>query len=100
MYYSTHKKQLKAAGFTIIDNNVVDENNVIVAGVGPYSDVWSKSEAVDIIMALLPDAEDDEVVRVRARDENGAFIADDPTTPDVNEAWVTKAAKKVKRKVK
>ena len=26
---------------------------------------------------------------VRARDELGQFIADDPSTPDVDEAWVT-----------
>jgi hypothetical protein len=95
MYFSTHKKQLRAAGFAIIDNNVVDENNFIVAGIGPYSDVWSKSEAVDIIMSLPPD---DEEVLVRARDEKGAFIPDDPATPDVNEAWVKKVAKKVSRK--
>jgi hypothetical protein len=25
---------------------------------------------------------------VRARDDQGRFIADDPATPDVNEAWV------------
>ena len=25
---------------------------------------------------------------VRARDELGQFIADDPSTPDVDEAWV------------
>jgi hypothetical protein len=24
---------------------------------------------------------------VRARNEDGTFIADDPATPDVNEAW-------------
>ncbi len=33
----------------------------------------------------------------RARDENGNFIADDPTT-EVNEAWVVKTAKKVMKK--
>jgi len=97
MYFSTHRKQLRAAGFAIIDNNVVDENNFIVAGIGPYSDVWSKSEAVDIIMSLPPDEEEVEVL-VRARDEKGAFIADDPATPDVNEAWIKKAVKKVSRK--
>ena len=97
MYFSTHRKQLRAAGFAIIDNNVVDENNFIVAGIGPYSDVWSKSEAVDIIMSLPPDEEEVEVL-VRARDEKGAFIADDPATPDVNEAWIKKAVKKVTRK--
>jgi hypothetical protein len=26
----------------------------------------------------------------RARDEKGYFIADDPDTPDVDEAWVKK----------
>jgi hypothetical protein len=34
---------------------------------------------------------------VRARDENGHFIADDPNT-EVNEAWVVKTAKKVLKK--
>lgn len=97
MYFSTHRKQLRAAGFAIIDNNVVDENNFIVAGIGPYSDVWSKSEAVDIIMSLPPDEEEVEVL-VRARDEKGAFIPDDPSTPDVNEAWIKKVVKKVARK--
>jgi hypothetical protein len=29
-----------------------------------------------------------EVERVRARNELGQFIGDDPTTPNVNEAWV------------
>jgi hypothetical protein len=29
----------------------------------------------------------EEPVLVRARDEDGRFIPDDPTTPDVNEAW-------------
>lgn len=28
----------------------------------------------------------------RARDEQGQFVGDDPTTPDVNEAWVEVAA--------
>jgi hypothetical protein len=26
--------------------------------------------------------------RVRARNEDGTFIADDPTTPDINEVWI------------
>jgi hypothetical protein len=39
----------------------------------------------------------EELEMVRARDENGHFIADDPTT-EVNEAWVVKTAKKVLKK--
>jgi hypothetical protein len=39
-----------------------------------------------------------ETVRVRARNEKGQLMADDPSTPDVNEAWTTKIVKKVKGK--
>jgi len=39
-----------------------------------------------------------EIVRVRARNEKGQLMADDPSTPDVNEAWTTKIVKKVKGK--
>ena len=31
---------------------------------------------------------------VRARDEKGRFVADDKSTPDVNEAYTTKTVKK------
>ena len=35
---------------------------------------------------------------VRARDDEGKFIPDDPATPEVNEAWVKKPVKKVAKK--
>jgi hypothetical protein len=41
---------------------------------------------------------EEEVEVVRARDEDGQFIADDPTTPDINEAWVARIKKKVTKK--
>jgi len=34
------------------------------------------------------------VEKVRARNENGTLKADNPSTPDVNEAWEDKPAKK------
>ena len=34
-----------------------------------------------------------ETERVRARNEKGHYIKDDPSTPDVNEAWTTKPKK-------
>ena len=40
---------------------------------------------------------EDELEMVRARNDKGHYIADDPTT-DVNEAWVVKTAKKVMKK--
>jgi len=32
-------------------------------------------------------------VQVRARDEDGKFVGDDESTPDVNEAYTTKRVK-------
>ena len=32
-------------------------------------------------------------VKVRARDEDGKFVGDDESTPDVNEAYTTKRVK-------
>ena len=34
------------------------------------------------------------VEKVRARNDDGTLKADDPSTPDVNEAWETKPATK------
>jgi hypothetical protein len=42
-----------------------------------------------------PVVEEQEVEVVRARDEDGKFIPDDPETPEVNEAWVARIKKKV-----
>ena len=35
-----------------------------------------------------------ETKKVRARNEDGTLKGDDPSTPDVNEAWTTKVIKK------
>ena len=35
-----------------------------------------------------------ETVKVRARNSDGTLKADDPSTPDVNEAWEEKPVKK------
>ena len=39
-----------------------------------------------------------EEVKVRARTKKGKFVADDKSTPDVNEAWTTKRVKKTSKK--
>ena len=44
-----------------------------------------------------PKKTEEKLEMVRARDEDGHFIADDPNT-EVNEAWVVKTAKKVLKK--
>ncbi|MDB4631468.1 hypothetical protein OAF61_03180 [Pseudomonadales bacterium] len=41
-----------------------------------------------------------ETVKVRARNSDGTLKADDPSTPDVNEAWEEQPAKKRGRPAK
>ena len=38
--------------------------------------------------------------KVRARDEEGQFVADDKSTPDVNEAYTEVRVKKLKKRKK
>lgn len=45
-----------------------------------------------------PVVKDVEVELVRATDEEGNLISDDPSTPEVNEAWVARVKKKVTKK--
>ena len=45
-------------------------------------------------------AEEPETEMVRARNEDGSFKADDPETPDVNEAWEEKPVEEVKKTTK
>ena len=39
-----------------------------------------------------------ETKKVRARNKDGTLKGDDPSTPDVNEAWTTKVVKKATTK--
>lgn len=65
----THPGGLFAEGFTALPHEMVAQ-----VGVMPWSDA----------LALLPKPEPE-----RARDALGQFVGDDPSTPDINEAWVT-----------
>tara|TARA_B100000497_G_C7357074_1_gene232093 strand:+ start:291 stop:473 length:183 start_codon:yes stop_codon:yes gene_type:complete len=40
-----------------------------------------------------------ERVEVRARNKKGHYVADDKSTPDINEAYTTKRVKKKKSKI-
>ena len=48
------------------------------------------------VLQFLESLEKEELVR--ARDDEGKFIPDDPATPEVNEAWTTKIKKRVTKK--
>ena len=57
-------------------------------------------ETTIVDAADKPEAKDYEVEVVRARNDKGQLVGDDPSTPDVNEAWTTKVKKKITRKKK
>ena len=61
---------LYADGFALLPSELFAEVGVIA---------WADA------VALLPHPEPE---RIRTRDAQGQFIADDPSTPDVDEAWV------------
>ena len=72
-------------------NKVVDQYGAVLAEY--IRGEWHGKDA-----AALEFAKDTEEVKVRARNEKGQLVGDDPSTPDVNEAWTTKVVKKATKK--
>lgn len=99
MYYNKYKKQLEKAGYSVsATGEVTNSAGNSVAGEGAYSQVWCKDIDVDAICSVKTIEEIKEQLvpkKVRARNDKGHLIGDDPSTPDVNEAWTTKLVKKV-----
>jgi len=123
--FNNKEKELNAAGYTIAGGQVLDASGGPVAGEAAYGDVWYADEHVEAIMAgeVMPSlttttagsasnqamvtvteettiVEPEETEVVRARNAKGQLVGDDPSTPDINEAWTTKTKKKIKGKKK
>tara|TARA_R110002096_G_scaffold401028_1_gene597773 strand:+ start:124 stop:396 length:273 start_codon:yes stop_codon:yes gene_type:complete len=85
------------------DNKVLsDDGKVIAEREKGYGDWISKDASVSISDILdfvngpvIEKVEETEMVR--ARNDKGHYISDDPTTPE-NEAWTTKIIKKLVKK--
>jgi|TARA_R100001126_G_C4808930_1_gene140868 hypothetical protein len=65
----------------------------------------NKDGIYEVVFGPDPDLADaqrkaDELNGVRARDKKGHYVADDPSTPDINEAYVGGKAPKKKAKKK
>ena len=78
-----------------------DDNKVIAEKERGYGDWISKDDSVSISDILdfvngsvTEEVEVEETEMVRARNEKGHYISDDPDTPE-NEAWTTKIVKKI-----
>ena len=120
--FNSKEKELNAAGYTIAGGQVLDASGGPVAGEAAYGDGWYADEHVDAIMAgeVMPSlttstagsasnqamvtvTEETTIVEtevVRARNAKGQLVGDDPSTPDINEAWTTKIKKRVTSKKK
>lgn len=82
-------------------NNVIDQYGAILAEY--IRGEWHTKDPAVLEFIMKQDkfktgADVAEQERVRARNGKGHYIKDDPSTPDVNEAWTTKVVKKVKGK--
>ena len=113
-FYDKYKPALEAAGYRVDEYGCVwDAAGNQSAVEDNYGNVQCKDPNVTRICqeveaapkkpsakkAKKEEPEYEETLEmVRARDKNGHFIADDPDTPDVNEAWVVKTVKKALKK--
>jgi hypothetical protein len=84
---------IEALGYTVIGNTALDINKAIVMD-KPDRDGGFVTEVPELEAIISGVAT---VKTVRARNEKGHYIPDDPDTPE-NEAWTTKVVKKVKGK--
>jgi hypothetical protein len=82
------------------DNKVLsDDGKIIAEKERGYGDWISKDDSVSIsdILEFVNGPVIEETEMIRARNNKGHYIADDPTTPE-NEAWSTKVIKELVKK--
>ena len=95
--FTDNKTALESHGFVVQDENtVLGPQGQPVAGMDAYGQVWFKEEGIEAICngTMVEEPKEQEVEMVRARNDKGHYIKDDPSTPE-NEAWTTKIIKKV-----
>ena len=104
MKFTDWKDALEKAGYVVTEDMVTTKRGDVLAGKDPYGGYFIMDSQIQDIVSKKPELvkatpkkkviAKEELEMVRARDKEGQFIADDPTTPDVNEAWVVKTVKK------
>jgi len=81
-----HESKLEDIGYFVSSDQVVTSRGDVVGVTDPYgSFICDIKEIVDIVSQIETK---EEIKYKRARNEDGHFIADDPETLDINEAWV------------
>ena len=103
MKFTDWKAELEANGYVVTEDLITTQRGDVLAGKDPYGGYFIADSRIQDIVSKKPAPKKktiakEELEMVRARDEDGQFIPDDPSTPDVNEAWVVKTVKKAVRK--
>lgn len=96
MDFKKYEKELNKAGYFITADQVTNSRGDVVGQMDPYGEFHYSDDVMASVIckAMRAEVEVAEVAKVakakkakRARDEDGHFKADDPSTPDVDEAW-------------
>ena len=105
MKFTDWKVELEAAGYVVTDDLITTKRGDVLAGKDPYGGYYVSDSMVQTILSKPVKQEPvkkqipaEELELVRARDEDGKFIPDDPATPKVNEAWTKRIKKRVIKK--
>jgi len=69
------------------DNKVIDQYGAVLAEY--IRGEWHTKDPA--VLEFVMSEDKPEKKRVRARDEKGRLKPDDPSTPDINEAWVSES---------
>jgi len=98
-YFKKYEKALKAAGYRLNGKGVYDARGNCAAmedrfGTAYINDVRIKniitaeeSKVLNKVKKTVKKAVKPKLKKVRARNADGTLRGDDPSTPDVNEAW-------------
>lgn len=96
MNFLDYKTKLEEHGYTVTTDNVTTRMGDVLDAFDPYGSHWCVDSKVSEILSEDITVEEVVVEKVRARTDRGYYVKDDPSTPE-NEAWTTKAVKKIKK---
>ena len=96
MNFLDYKTKLEEHGYTVTADNVTTRMGDVLAAFDPYGSYWCVDSKVSEILSEDITVEEVVVEKVRARTDRGYYVKDDPSTPE-NEAWTTKAVKRIKK---
>lgn len=87
--FKNYEKEIEKLGFRVSGDQVVTPRGDVVASFNAQGGVETKEEGILAVLSkpVEKKAPKKEKPRKRARTKKGTYRADDPSTPDINEAY-------------